>query len=134
MKAITLLIPALFLALAGCAAASGGGPAASSGPDPIAQVAQFTVADLTAADADAVANNDAISHACYPALIQFVHSLPSSNAGTTVLGAFSAFQKARDLRNAVSAGVPLYLTMGCGPLYSQVHGDLLKFLAGGFTP
>lgn len=92
-------------------------------------LSQFTVADLKAADADAVANGDEIAHQCYPALEQFIGSLPSSNASTTVVGAFSAFQKARDVRNAVAGGVPQYLTIGCGPLYAQVHGDILAFLA-----
>ena len=134
----TALISAL--ALAGCAAsitpapAGGVGASVAVGPapstDPLVQFANFTVADLNAAQADAVVNKDTISMACYPALVQFIQSLPSSNAGTTVVGAFSAFQKARDLRNVAVGGIPTYLTMGCGPLYAQVHGDLLTFLGG----
>lgn len=114
--------------LSGCAAA-GGSPSASA-QDPLRSISTFTVTDLQSADADAVAVNDTVAHACYPALIQFIQSLPSSTGGTTVVGAFSAFQKARDLRNVAFAGVPLYLTMGCGPLYAQAHADLLLFLAG----
>lgn len=126
---LSLLLASSF-ALAACSTPSIPG---SPSPDPIQQVANFTVADLTLADADAVASNDTVAHACYPALIQFVDSLPSSTSGTTVAGAFSAFQKARDLRNAAAGGVPLYLTMGCGPLYAQVHGDILMFLSQAVT-
>ena len=126
----TIIAALAVVALTGCATAQ---PAATTSPDVLQQISQFTIADLQAADADAVANNDVIAHACYPALEQFVKSLPGANGTTTVAGAFSAFQQARDLRNSVAAGIPTYLTMGCGPLYAQVHGDLLKAIAGGFA-
>lgn len=119
------LLLASSLALVACTTPS---TSASPGPDPIQAVANFTVADLQVADADAVASRDVIAHACYPALITFVNSQPSSSSNTTVVGAFSAFQKARDLRNVAAGGVPDYLTLGCGPLYAQVHGDILMFL------
>lgn len=139
--AILLVFGIMGMALSACSTASAGTtPAPASSPsvsapavDPIQQISQFTVTDLQNADADAVSNNDTIAHACYPAMIQFIKSLPGSNGSTTVSGAFSAFQKARDLRNTVAAGVPTYLTMGCGPLYAQVHADLLTFLAGGLA-
>lgn len=132
-----LLIVIPLMLLGGCAAnaqtaASGGtsSPSASAtAPDPLVQLANFTITDLQAADADAVAHNDALAHACYPALIQFVQGLPNPSS-LTVSGAFSAFQKARDLKGALNAGVPNYLLIGCGPLYAQVHGDLLRFLGG----
>lgn len=121
------LAAALSLSLGACTSLTGGGT--TSAPDDLQQLATFTVADLQAADADAVANHDDIAHACYPALEEFIQSLPSSNASTTVVGAFGAFQRARDLRNVAVGGVPTYLTLGCGPLYAQVHGDILTFLA-----
>lgn len=129
MKIIrTLLSGATMFALCACSTNSPTG--APQGPNPVAAISTFTVTDLQAADADAVATNDSIAHTCYPALIQFVQSLPSSTGSTTVSGAFSAFQKGRDLRNVAAGGVPTYLTLGCGPLYAQVHADLLTFLAG----
>lgn len=117
---------------------AGGTPTpAPAAADPLSQLATFTIADLQAADADAVANGDAIAHACYPALIAFIQSLPNANSGTTVSGAFSAFQKARDFRNRVNQGVPTSLLMGCGPLVTQVRGDILVLLGrlgvGGVT-
>lgn len=134
MRVIT--IAALFAcaaALAACSTTAPASGAATTTPDPIAQISQFTAADLEAAEADAVANNDTVAAACYPALEKFVKSLPGANGSTTVAGAFSAFQKARDVRNSVAAGVPVYLTMGCGPLYAQVHADFLVALGGAFA-
>jgi len=43
-----------------------------------------------------------------------VQSLPTSPQ--TVAGAFSAFQKTRDLANGVQHGLPDYLKIGCAPL------------------
>lgn len=112
MKSVAILAALL---LAGCSAtATVGTPAAPVAPSGLSQLASFTVTDLMAADADAVANNDAIAHACYPALAKFVSTLAPS--GGNVVGAFSAFQKARDLHKGVSAGLPDYLKIGCAPL------------------
>jgi len=80
----------------------------------LAAFSAFTISDLQAADSDAVAAGDQISHACYPALITFVQSLPTSPG--TVSGAFSAFQKARDIRHGIEGGLPTYLKIGCAPL------------------
>lgn len=132
MKKLALALAAAVL-VAGCSTIAPASGSSTPAVDPIAQISTFTVADLQAADVDAVANGDQIAHACYPALEKFVQSLPNANGSTTVAGAFSAFQKARDLRNSVAAGVPIYLTMGCGPLYAQVHADFLAAIAGAFT-
>lgn len=102
-------------ALSACTVATRTGTA-SVGTDPLSDLAKFNVADLQAADADAVAHNDQISHACYPALIQFVQSIQGGTPSTTVAGAFSAFQKARDVRLTVQGGLPAYLKIGCSPL------------------
>lgn len=107
--------------------------------DPLASVSQavqqigtFTVADLTAADADAVLHNDAIAHACYPALIKFVQSSPLSATNTTVVGAFTAFQAARDVTNTVqSFQVPDYLKLGCAPLVMDVQNFIVRLAAIG---
>lgn len=117
------------LALVGCASQS---PAQSSAPAPalsdqLQKIAAFTLADLAAADADAVAHGDVIAHACYPALEKFVSGLPSPTG--TVAGAFAAFQKARDLGNQAQAGVPSYLTIGCAPMVVDTQ-TLLAKLAG----
>ena len=95
----------------------------------LAALGRFTVADLQAAQADAIAHNDVIAAACYPALIQFVSGLPA--VGGTVAGAFSAFQQARDLHKGVSAGLPDYLRLGCAALVQDEKQMILKLAAIG---
>lgn len=108
VKPITL---ALCILLAGCA-----GSLQDKIDADIAKIANFSIADLEAADKDAIAHNDELSHACYPALERFVKELQGDNPNATVKGAFSAFQKARDVRHGVENGLPNYLKLGCAPL------------------
>lgn len=135
LKSIAIAVALAGPILAGCTSTLTLPTISASDPEgSIKNIENFTVADLQAADADAVTNGDNIAHTCYPALIQFVQGLPSHDPNTTVKGAFYAFQRGRDLRNVVARGIPDYVTIGCGPLYAQVHGDLLKFLGGGMIP
>lgn len=104
------------LALAACTVAP---PPATLPPDTsilgsLAAFQSFTVADLSAAYADAQSSGDVLAAACYPALIKFVQGFPAAPA--TVSGAFSAFQKARDVRHGLEGGLPDYLKLGCAPL------------------
>jgi hypothetical protein len=83
---------------------------------------------LTEADTDAgtVINanttpptvNDPIAHACYPAQIQFLKSLPAASLITTPApyNIIVLFQRKRDLVHAVQAGLPSYLVIGCAAL------------------
>ena len=95
------------LALAGCV---GSAPqpvgtttplpgASAAAPSPLAGFASFTVADLQAASADAHAANDpAHSWTCWDYLAANLPTLQLP-AGQQTVGAFLAFQKARDLAN-----------------------------------
>ncbi len=112
---------AMLALLAACAAPTTSPTADAPGATPLAQLADFAVSDLEAADADAQAHGDEIAHACYPALIRFVQAAPTGQQ--TVLGAFSAFQKTRDLAKGVRRGVPDYLVLGCAPLVADIKGD-----------
>jgi hypothetical protein len=96
--------------------------------DNLQKLAAFTHTDLMNADADAVANNDAIAHACYPALDRFVTELQGTATGT-VSGAFSAFQRGRDLANKANAGLPAYLTIGCAPLFVDANAMIARMAA-----
>lgn len=127
------ILVALFLALgvAACTQTLPAGPAGQASADPLGDIAKFTIADLQAADADAVAHNDVLSHACYPALIKFVGELQTQGSNLTVSGAFSAFQKARDLRRSVQGGIPDYLKLGCAPLVQDEVTLLVKLGAIG---
>lgn len=134
-----LLLALLALAFPACsgiqanqAAAVASSTAADGTVDQLAVLAKFTVADLAAADADAVANNDEIAHACYPALSKFVQSLQPNVPGSgpqTVAGAFSIFQKKRDLLQS-SGGkgslLPAYLKIGCAALVQDEKVFLAK--------
>ena len=98
-------------------------------PDPLAQIAAFTTADLQAAQTDAIANNDTVAAACYPALNRFVQSLPAGVGN--VQGAITAFQKARDLRLSVQTGLPSYLKLGCAALLVDEQTLIAKLAALG---
>lgn len=148
MKRIALAV-AVALLLAGCGGQYTGsaGTSPASSADPLGQIATFAVADLQAAEAEAVAQGDAIAQPCYPALIQFVQSLQSQagslTAGTSIKGGFSGFQAARGLRIKVQAQVagglslksvvPDYLKLGCSALVLDEQTFLLRLaaLAGG---
>jgi hypothetical protein len=108
--------------LSGCAP-----PAANTTTgNPLANLSAFTVADLQNADKIAVANNDALAHACYPALIAWIQSLPSATQGTTVSGAVSAFELARTTRIGATTGIPNAVKLGCGGLLIDEQTLLLK--------
>jgi hypothetical protein len=83
------------------------------------------VDDLNAADADAAtltnasdptSFRDPIAHACYPAAVKFLQSLPAASAPTGKFIVAQLFQKKRDFQAQIQAGLPVYLKMGCAPL------------------
>lgn len=131
MKSILLMLGALTassLALAGC---QSGAPAQIGGSgSTLSDVVTFTVADLDNAEATAKANNDTLAIPCYPALKQWVESIPGAGSAMTVSGLASGFEAGRVTVNGVAAGVPDYVYTGCGPLYMKVHGQLLALIGG----
>lgn len=89
------------------------------------EVVDGIVADFNAADADAglVLNTadptsfkDPISHACYPAAVKFLQSLPVATPTTGKFILVQLFQKKRDFVAQIRAGLPVYLKLGCAPL------------------
>jgi hypothetical protein len=102
----------------------------------LAQLQAFTLADLKAANADALAQSppDVTSSQCYSFLIGFIPTLPSAQQGQTV-GAVMAFQKLRDLKNGVtnSGGALKSLNLACAPLVIDVQStvNLLALQIGG---
>lgn len=122
-----LLALALAATLAACAGASGGS-------SPQQTLAQFTVADLQAADLDAKAHKDTVASTCYEALIPIVQGLGSGTV-TAPVGAVSAFQATRDLSNAALA-IPSTiegLNVPCAPLVLSTQQTIvgLGALVGG---
>lgn len=65
---------------------------------------------------------DPISHACYPAAIQFLSSIPAVAAPTGKFIGVQLFQAKRDFIAQLQAGLPTYLKLGCAPLLGdEVH-------------
>ena len=92
-----------------------------------ATVVAGTIAALNEADADAstltnpadpTSLRDPISHACYPAQIKFLQSLPQVQAikAPVPYNLIVLFQRKRDLIATIKAGLPTYLKIGCAPL------------------
>jgi hypothetical protein len=103
-----------------------------------AEVIDGTVADIKAADADAAtllnstdsgSFKDPIAHACYPAEIKFLQSLPSAAAPTGSYVLVQLFQRKRDFVAQLQAGIPAYLKLGCSALLGDEVQILTKSLA-----
>jgi len=114
-------------------AAVGGRQAEAAAPDLISKIQQVALADLQAATADAKATGDSIASNCYDAWIALI------NAQQTAQGAalpephiITAFQRNRDLVNALRPGSPL--KVACAPFAEELKQDvitLLSKIAGG---
>lgn len=127
------------LALAGCSSYGVQSPiVAAPTPDaPVANaqgLAAFTVADLQAASADAKAQvpPDVTAGQCYDFLITVIPTIKGPASGQTV-GAFVAFQKARDLANGATAvnGVLKNLNLACAPLVIDTQTTINKLIVLG---
>lgn len=78
--------------------------------------ATATSPEVPAFAGSAAVVKDPIAHACYPALIQFLNSIPAVAAPTGKLVGFQLFQAKRDFIAQLRAGLPNYLKIGCAPL------------------
>ena len=99
--------------------------------NPFALLQQFSAADLTAALADANAQNppDATSAQCYTALLALVNS-PLNSPLPAGPGAFQLLQKARDMKQFLASiqapnGPLSQLNLACAPLIMDVNATLL---------
>lgn len=72
---------------------------------------------------------DPVSHACYPAEVKFLQSLPAFQPPTGKFIAVQLFQKKRDFMAQLKAGLPTYLTLGCVPLLGDEINTLVQSLA-----
>lgn len=59
---------------------------------------------------------DPISHACYPAAVRFLGSIPAVAKPTGKFTGVQLFQAKRDFIAQLQAGLPNYLKLGCAPL------------------
>lgn len=97
-------------------------------PAPGSALELFTVKDLTAALADAQTSGDTLAANCYTALIPAVQN-PGLSITPKGLGAFQAFQKARDINRLANAGVPDGLKIACGPLVLDAQTTIVLLAA-----
>jgi hypothetical protein len=134
MKRIAAVLALVILA--GCSGIGVQSPiVVAPGTDPTPPNAQglaaFTVADLQAASADAKAQvpPDITAAQCYDFLAQVVPTIAGPASGQTV-GAFVAFQHARDLANGATAinGTLKSLNLACAPLVIDTQTTINKLI------
>lgn len=105
------------------------------------------IADVQAADADAgtiitpaipasgtqaaidAVVKDPIAHACYPAIVRFLQSIPAVAAPTGKFVGVQLFQAKRDFVAQLQAGLPVYLKLGCAPLLGDEINIAVQTLA-----
>ncbi len=94
--------------------------------NPFAALDQIIIDDLVAANEDAKAHQDMMASTCYEALIPVVQQRQAvRGASGGKIGAFVLFQHARDVRRAVSAGIPDNISSACAPLVLDAERTLL---------
>ena len=79
---------------------------------------------------DATSFRDPIAHACYPAQIKFLQSLPQIQAikAPAPYNVIVLFQRKRDLVAQIKAGLPGYLKVGCAALLKDEERILVQTL------
>jgi hypothetical protein len=96
--------------------------------DQVVAVTGVVAADLRVALADADVHADRAASQCYRALLERVEALPDRTAGP-VVGAISAFQKVRNARRAIDAGVPDDVHIACAALVADSRVTTLRLLS-----
>jgi hypothetical protein len=79
---------------------------------------------------DLTSFRDPIAHACYPAQIKFLQSLPLIQAikAPAPYNVIVMFQRKRDLVAQIKAGLPGYLKVGCAALLKDEESILIQTL------
>ena len=114
------------LILSGCATGAGSG---GNAENPLANLEKFTIADLQAADARAVAAGDAAGHQCYPVLIGVIQSAQAKAGSAKPTGPIDLFEAGRILAmqgpQSVS-GVAQQVNLGCAALFIDANMTLAR--------
>jgi hypothetical protein len=79
---------------------------------------------------DLTSYRDPIAHACYPAQIKFLQSLPQIQAikAPKPYNVIVLFQRKRDLVAQIKAGLPAYLKVGCAALLKDEETIFIQTL------
>lgn len=105
----------------------------AAAPDLIGKIQQVALDDLKAATADAKATGDTIASNCYDAWIGLITAQQTAQgAALPEPHIITAFQRDRDLVNALRPGSPL--KVACAPFAEELKQDvitLLSKIAGG---
>jgi hypothetical protein len=89
----------------------------------------FTLADLDAAHASAVAHQDPVAAGCWQAVgdaLRAQGEIPSTAAASSSSGAATAWQIARNVRRRIGAGVPDAVNTACAPLVLDAQKTLAR--------
>lgn len=86
---------------------------------------QAAVYDLKAAKADADAHEDIVASTCYGKLIEKLSALPALTEGR-VIGPATGFQKARNARRRLDAGVSDEVHLACAALLADTRATVLR--------
>jgi hypothetical protein len=128
-----LLIPLACALLSACSGASIPRqlPAGATTTTPVSTLAtslgRITHEDLLAAEADATAHGDVVAMPCYSYIdSSILPLLPGGADNMAVKGAFSAFQKARNVALLLQNGVPVQFQLACGPLLMDTQAGILR--------
>jgi hypothetical protein len=90
-------------------------------------VAKFTVVDLERALV--LAEGDTAATNCWSSLLPYAEAAAERDAPDAV-GAASKFQKVRNLRRALRAGIPEEVGIACAPLVVGTQKTILRLLTG----
>lgn len=130
--AITALI-VLAISVNGCSGiaanlAAAKQTAAEDGEADAAEVLlQFTANDLQFALADAKAHNDIIASLCWEKLLETVKTIQAGGTiGQAAPGAFSVFQKKRNIQRFGQSQERQEITIACAPLVSDERRTILR--------
>jgi len=110
MKITAIILAGLLLS--GCAGNIVTKAITSDDPDEIS----FVRKDLEAALASAKANDDQLGEMCWAAIIK---KIEEPRTKTNVVGALSAYQKARNVRRKLEGGLDTSLRIGCAPMLTE---------------
>lgn len=72
---------------------------------------------------------DPISHACYPAAVRFLQTLPVMTTPTGKFVGVQLFQQKRDFIAQIQAGLPTYIKLGCAPLLGDEINTFIQIMA-----
>ena len=83
------------------------------------------IVDLAAAARSAVAHGDPGAQTCWAVLAGYIE-FRRQQGTTEVIGVFTAFQKARNIRRLVDAGIPEQVHIACAHMFGSAKRTILR--------